>query len=413
MMETEEKKGSAGRSRSMPNLRFPEFKDSWAITRLGDIAKFSKGKGVSKSDIAEDGLNKCIRYGELYTVYSEKIDKIVSKTNLSKSESVLSEANDVIIPASGETPLDIATASCVLQSGIILGGDLNIIKTNSEGVFLSYYLNNRKKRDIASLSQGNSVVHLYSKQLSSLILNIPKIEEQQRIASFLSTVDEKINKLQRKKELLQAYKKGLMQQLFSQQLRFKNEDGNDFPEWEEKKLGKVGEIVNGLTYSPNDIDDNGVIVLRSSNVKKRRIDLEDQVRVSVEKYNPVKTGDILICVRNGSKRLIGKNALIRNKDENLAFGAFMSVFRSGYNEFIFHLFGSDIYKKQVYQNLGATINSINGSDLKKFKIPFPSKEEQAKIATFLSALDAKIDTVSTAITQIQDFKKGLLQQMFV
>ena len=127
---------------------------------------------------------------------------------------VLSEANDVIIPASGETQIDIATASCVTKKGVALGGDLNIIKANVNGVFLSYYLNNSKKMEIARMAQGISVVHLYANQLKTLILNLPKPEEQQKIAACLSALDASIAAQTEKIEQLQQHKKGLMQGLF-------------------------------------------------------------------------------------------------------------------------------------------------------------------------------------------------------
>lgn len=399
MMETKEK--------LVPELRFPEYIDDWSQESFRNLTKINQGLQISISERLTEEEEGSYFYitNEFLRANSEKQYYIKNP-----SKSVICSEDDILMTRTGNTGMVVTNVSGAFHNNFFKIAYSNKLVKD----FLYYYLILTKTQNIILRLAGTSTIpDLNHSDFYRIKIQYPIVEEQQKIASFLSAVDEKINQLQRKKELLQAYKKGMMQQLFSQQLRFKSEDGNDFPEWEEKKLGKVGEIVNGLTYSPNDIDDNGVIVLRSSNVKKRRIDLEDQVRVSVEKYNPVKTGDILICVRNGSKRLIGKNALIRSKDENLAFGAFMSVFRSGYNEFIFHLFGSDIYKKQVYQNLGATINSINGSDLKKFKIPFPSIEEQTKIASFLSALDAKIDTVSTAITQTQDFKKALLQQMFV
>lgn len=128
------------KKKNVPVLRFPEFSGEWEKKKLGEVAKFSKGKGISKADISEEGKLECIRYGELYTYYGEVIDKIRSKTNIDTKNLILSEANDVIIPASGETQIDISTASCVLKSGIALGGDLNIIKTVNNGVFLSYYL---------------------------------------------------------------------------------------------------------------------------------------------------------------------------------------------------------------------------------------------------------------------------------
>jgi len=438
---------STKQNRSVPQLRFPEFEDNWNPDKLGSVATFSKGKGISKADISEDGETECIRYGELYTEYSEVITKIVSKTNIDKAELVLSESNDVIIPASGETQIDIATASCVAKSGVALGGDLNIIKSEIDGIFLSYYLNNVRKKNIARLAQGISVVHLYASQLASLTVNIPTPPEQTKIANFLTAVDKRINLLQKKKAELEQYKKGVMQKIFAygeksmtndsitndefgknrnssfvipNYIRFKptrpaggQDDGSDFPDWEEKKLGEIGKILNGLTYSPKDISDKGILVLRSSNIQNRTLTFNDNVFVETQIFNPVKENDILICVRNGSKRLIGKNALINKENEGVAFGAFMAIYRSECNQYLFHWFDTDEYKKEVHKNLGATINSINSSDLRRFKVPYPSKREQQKIANFLSSIDRSITNSELQITNMQQWKQGLLQQLFV
>ena len=184
-------------------------------------------------------------------------------------------------------------------------------------------------------------------------------------------------------------------------------------DWDVIRLGEVGETLNGLTYSPKDIHEDGVLVLRSSNVQNRQLEFKDNVYVNVEddKFNPVKENDILICVRNGSRSLIGKNALIDKKSEGLAFGAFMSVYRSELNKFFFHLFDTDIYNKEVHKNLGATINSINGSDLRNFIMPLPPKNERIQIATILSDWDEAIDKTDALIEKLQLRKKGLLQQL--
>lgn len=202
----------------LENIRFKDdngndFPD-WEIKKLGEVATFAKGKGISKNDISKDGKTECIRYGELYTSYYEVINKIYSRTNLDAKDLVLSNTNDVIIPASGETQIDIATASCVLKSGVAFGSDLNIIKSNINGVFLSYYMNNHKKMEIASLSQGGSVVHLYSSQLAQLKLNLPCPAEQIKIANFLSSIDEKIIHCNSQISKTEQYKKGLLQQMF-------------------------------------------------------------------------------------------------------------------------------------------------------------------------------------------------------
>jgi type I restriction enzyme S subunit len=199
-----------------PRVRFPEFLGAgeWEEKVFEDIALFSKGKGISKDDVSSNGTLPCIRYGQLYTHYKERITNVISRTNLPEDELVLSKANDVIIPASGETQIDIATASCVLLDGVALGGDLNIIRTSVNGVFLSYYLNSVKKNEIAKLSQGISVVHLYASQLKSLKVNIPSEAEQQKIADCLSSLDELITAQTRKVDALKTHKKGLMQGLF-------------------------------------------------------------------------------------------------------------------------------------------------------------------------------------------------------
>ncbi len=185
-------------------------------------------------------------------------------------------------------------------------------------------------------------------------------------------------------------------------------------DWEVKRLGKLGNVVSGLTYSPDDIcEETGVLVLRSSNVQGGRITFDDNVFVKVKEgdFNPVKKNDILICVRNGSKSLIGKCALINKDAEGKAFGAFMAIYRGDYNEYLIHVFNTDIYNREIHKNLGATINSINGSDLKEFKIPIPPLPEQKAIAQLLSTADAAIHTTEKIIAQKELSKKWLMQQL--
>ncbi|MFM2196875.1 MAG: type restriction enzyme subunit [Verrucomicrobiota bacterium] len=189
---------------------FPE----WEEKKLGAVSRILKGKGISKTDVAEDGATPCIRYGELYTVYSELIQETKSRTNVAEKELVLSEENDVIIPASGETHIDIATASCVMTQGIALGGDLNIIRTKLNGVFLAYYLNNACKHAIARVAQGSSVIHLYPDQLKGLSLRFPSAAEQTKIANFLTALDRKIESVSQQITHTQTFKKGLLQQMF-------------------------------------------------------------------------------------------------------------------------------------------------------------------------------------------------------
>ena len=190
-----------------------DFPD-WEEKKLGDVGRFSKGKGLSKAEISDGGVTPCVRYGELYTEYSELIQETKSRTDVPTDKLVLSIGNDVIIPASGETHIDISTASCVINDGVALGGDLNIIRTKQNGVFLAYLLNNVCKHAIARVAQGSSVIHLYADQLKRLSLALPCLGEQKKIADFLSSIDCNIDRADTQIVETKTFKKGLLQQMF-------------------------------------------------------------------------------------------------------------------------------------------------------------------------------------------------------
>ena len=201
---------------TIPRFRFPEFRyaGEWEWTTVDAIAEIFKGKGISKADIVADGRRPCVRYGELYTTYGEVIDEVTSRTNVAERDLFMSRANDVIIPSSGETKIDIATAACVLRDDIALGGDLNVIRSTHDGIFLSYFFNGPLKSSIAKVAQGDSVVHLYPSQIASLHIGIPSADEQKRIADTIATLDHALLERRHKLAALKAHKFGLMQQLF-------------------------------------------------------------------------------------------------------------------------------------------------------------------------------------------------------
>jgi type I restriction enzyme, S subunit len=376
----------------MPKLRFKEFDVDWKSVQLDSVVTFRKGKGISKADISEDGENLCIRYGELYTTYGQVINRVISKTNISKTDSVLSTAGDVIIPASGETQIDIATASCVLQSDIILSGDLNILSHSENGEWLAYYLSSAKKLEIAQLAQGNSVVHLYSSQLKDLKINKPPKEEQTKIASFLSAVDEKMSQLTQKHELLSQYKQGMMQKLFSQQIRFKADDGSEFGEWEDLKFRDVITIKYGKDHKA--LKEGSIPVLGTGGVMRY-----------VDSY-----------LYDGESILIGRKGTI-DKPQFIC-GKFWTVDTLFYTEI-----GERLIPKFAYQQLllvnwlnlneATGVPSLNTTSIGNVEVKVPCLEEQTKISNFLSAIDQKIEVVAQQIEQAKQWKKGLLQQMFV
>ena len=201
----------------VPPLRFPEYRDAgaWEVKLLGEIGAIAKGKGISKSDIKPDGTFPCIRYGELYTIYGEVIREVASFTDADPGNLVLSDENDVILPASGETKEDIATASCVTLKGVALGSDLNIVRSPLNGAFLAYYVRGNLKSEISKVAQGDSVVHLYPTQLEKLQLAVPtNTNEEQKIVDCLGSLDGLIRAQGEKIGALKDHKRGLMQRLF-------------------------------------------------------------------------------------------------------------------------------------------------------------------------------------------------------
>lgn len=380
----------------VPRLRFPGFEGEWERKKLGDIAKFSKGKGISKAEIDSEGKLECVRYGELYTHYGETISDVKSKTNVPAENLVLSEANDVIIPASGETQLDIATASCVMRSGIALGGDLNIIRTDNNGVFLSYYLNYSKKQDIANLAQGISVVHLYASQLATLMLRLPLGDEQDKIADFISTIDTKLTHLKKKKTLLEQYKKGMMQKIFNRELRFKDYDGKEFGEWEEKTLGDIA-TKQSSNISANKIEENeGKYIIYGASGILKKVDFykEENDYISIVK-DGAGVGRLFYC--EGYSSVLGTMDIIKPNE--------------GINTYFVYCLLSNIDFKQYVS--GSTIPHIYFKNYSSEIVGIPSLSEQIKIANFLSAIDKKITLVAQQIDGMEGWKKGVLGEVLV
>ncbi|HFU1089987.1 TPA: restriction endonuclease subunit S [Streptococcus suis] len=207
-----------GNGNDFPDLRFPEFTDAWKQRKLGEVATFAKGNGYSKKDLVIEG-SPIILYGRLYTKYEtviSEVDTFVSVED-NKNSVVYSEGGEILVPASGESSLDIARASVVAKKGIILGGDINIIRLHSEifPVFLALTISNGKQqKGLSKRAQGKSVVHLHNSDLKKVDLDFPTLPEQEAIGSFFSDLDQLITLHQRQLDHLKLLKKALLQQMF-------------------------------------------------------------------------------------------------------------------------------------------------------------------------------------------------------
>lgn len=266
-------------------------------------------------------------------------------------------------------------------------------------------------------------------EYGNLVIPCPSVEEQTAIANALSDVDALISELEKLIAKKQAIKTATMQQLLTGRTRLPQfalcEDGTpkctkpselgEIPEdWEVVALGDIGHTIIGLTYSPNDVAEFGTLVLRSSNVQNGKLAYGDNVFVSMQLPERVivKQGDILVCVRNGSRQLIGKCALIDENADGSAFGAFMSIFRTKYSVFVFYQFQSDLIQNQINEIMGATINQITNKDMSGFKITLPSDEkEQTAIVTILSDMDEELQALEQRLSKTCQIKQGMMQEL--
>lgn len=207
--------------------RLPGFKGEWEVKRLGELAIFLKGKGLPKSAITPDGAEPCIHYGELFTHYPETIGEIVSRTNGSR-DSFRSIANDVLMPTSDVTPRGLAKASCLNVDGVILGGDILVIRSDNRrvfGPFLSYIIR-REEDQVLRLVTGSTVYHLYGSDMKKFTFSLPSLAEQAAIAAVLSDMDAELATLKQRREKTRALKQGIMQELLTGKTRLVSQGGS-------------------------------------------------------------------------------------------------------------------------------------------------------------------------------------------
>jgi len=404
----------------LPELRFPEFSnnETWADRKLSDVLFEHREKSTGNEEVYSVSVHK----GVINQI--EHLGRVFAASNTENYKRVL--PGDIIYTKSptGDFPFGIIKQSKVSKP-VIVSPLYGVFRpeTAELGVILDAYFEypERTVNYLSSIVQkgAKNTINIHNDIFlsKSLVLPLDK-REQRKIASCIISIDEVIAIHIEKLELLNEHKKGLIQNLFPiegervPKYRFKDFKKDDH--WEIKELNELGDLINGLTYSPTDVRKDGLLVLRSSNIQNGMIDLKDcvYVRTDIKGANLSKPNDILVCVRNGSKALIGKNAIISKNVPIATHGAFMTVFRTKIPEFVFQLFQTDLYNNQVMAGLGATINSINGKDLLKYKFPIPKNpREQQKIASCLSTLDEIIAAQSEIIEQLKQHKKGLMQRL--
>lgn len=394
-------------------MRFPEFTEEWKEERLNEIAELSKGVGISKEQLSEEG-EPCILYGELYTKYKfEIIRKVISKTNIESSNLKRSKRNDVIIPCSGETAIDIAVARCIPFDNILLGGDLNIIRLHKDdGAFMAYQLNGKRKIDIAKLAQGVSVVHLYGENIKSIKTYNPCLQEQQKIVKLLSMLDERVeiqNKIIEKYEsLIQAMCDTLIgRETLQVTLSF----------------GDFGQSYSGLSgKSAEDFGDGYPFITYMNVYQNQIIDSTDIGLVKInetEQQSVVRYGDILLTLSSETPEEVGMGAVYLGETyplylNSFCFGIHITDEAKIYPPFLAYYVSSQSFRKAVYPLAqGSTRFNLQKSDFMKKKFSFPMIEKQRKIYSILKTYSDKLIVEKQIMRLLCNQKCYMLRQLFI
>ena len=383
-------------------MRFP-YKGDWHKRKLNEICLFFKGNGLSKSDLSNEGF-PCILYGELYTTYkNEVISDIVSKTTTTLSNPFLSKNNDLIIPGSGEDPIDIAVARAIYQNDIILGGDLNVLrpKSNVSAAFLSYQLNGVRRYDIAKKAQGKSIVHLHNSDLKEVCVSIPTYDEQFHIVKLLTKIDEMIETQSKIIDDLVLQKKYIIYSLL--------ESIQD----NEKIMLK--DIL--FDYNVKTAINNEYPVL-SSTASGMYLQTE---YFNKEAASDNTTGYKIIPRGYCTYRSMSDTGLFTFNIQNLVEKGIVSpaypVFSANnyINEFIIlYLNNASYIKKQILElKSGGTRFALPFSTLCTLNIPKIEKEKQLSFIKTITAFERKIKNEEIILNDLHQQKNYLLNNMFI
>ncbi|MCO8069369.1 restriction endonuclease subunit S [Acinetobacter lwoffii] len=411
-----------------PKLRFKEFDGDWKEDTLKNcITSIDSGWSPQcesyPANSNEWGVLKTtsVDWSGFNSSFNKKLPLELTPRNEIEVKPL-----DILVTRAGPTER-VGVISVVphsVRSKLMISDKLIRLKANEQNnpLFLGISLSSVKcQNQLQSKTSGlaKSQTNISQKILGEVLLKLPSKEEQTKIASFLSAVDEKISQLTKKNQLLSQYKQGMMQKLFSQQLRFKADDGSEFGEWKEKKLSEIClKIKDGTHFSPKTFEVGEYKYLTSKNVKNGYLDFSNLEFVSADDHKKiysscdVKFGDVLLT-KDGTIGQCCVNTLTE-EFSLLSSVAFLRLKSEFNNYFLYHILLSDLGQKEINGVIaGQALKRITLTKINDFKFMFPCLEEQTKIANFLSAIDQKIDVVVQQIEQAKTWKKGLLQQMFV
>ena len=384
-----------------PKLRFPGFDEQYKQCRIGDIYAERSQRGASNMELLSVTMNDGVKprseiEGKDNSSEDKSNYKIVRKGDMVYNSMRMWQGANGISPCDGI----VSPAYTVLMPK----------QEINNGYFAALFKSTNLINEFRKNSQGmtSDTWNLKYPQIETIKVQIPSVSEQDKVSALFSVLDARIVAQAQLVESLKKYKRGLLNKVFS------NTDEKIYPT---VYLSEVADFLQGLTYSPSDVANAGHLVLRSSNIQNGTLSFDDCVYVdkSIPESLQVKCADVIMCVRNGSKSLVGKTALIPIDMPKTTWGAFMMIVRSKLNDtYIFHYLNSQMFFSQVFKDTGtATINQITKGILNECRLPLPPVEERKKISKMLSTFDSKIYNAERTLYALMETRKALLQQLFI
>ncbi len=397
----------------IPKIRFSRFSEEWKEEKLSNVCKVNPNSGILPEkfiyidlESVENGVLLKENYIDLSDAPSRAQRQLIKDDILFQTVRPYQKNNFYFDKIDTEFKYVASTGYAQLRA-------------NEDSKFLYQYLHTQNfVNNVLEKCTGTSYPAINSSDLSKIIIYKPSLEEQQKIGDFFTLLDKRIEQQEQKIALLKDYKKAMMQKIFSQKIRFKDENGNDYPDWEEKMLGGIGRFYRGHSYKTVDVSSAGLLVLRSNNILNDEITLDTGLQYVTKKCSNniiLENNDIVICMANGSKNLVGKSGVFYKNDEfkDVTVGAFCSIYRSKIN-LSRYLFQTDKYKKYLSILFsGTNINNLKNSDLEKLKFRLPKIEEEKKITLLLQKFDKNIESQEGILKSFKSHKIVLFSKMFI
>ncbi len=409
-----------------PKIRFDGFTDDWEQRKLEEWGTFYYGHSCPKWSVTADATTPCIRYGELYTKFGTKIDRVFSYTNIPTDKLRFSKGTEVLIPRVGEDPMDYNHCTWLSMPNVAIGEMISVFNTEQNPLFTATMFNATLQKEFAVRVEGGSVTNLYYEKLKNIDVSFPQKEEQEIIASFFEQIDNLITLHQRKYDKLLKIKKSMLQKMFPQ-------NGSSFPEirfagftdaWEQRKLSEVATMHARIGWqnlrTSEFLESGDYLLVTGTDFEDGRINYAtchyvERERYEQDKHIQLENGCILIT-KDGT---LGKVAYVQglSMPATLNAGVFNVVIKDEKEvngKYLFQYLKAPFLMDYVDKKAtGGTIKHLNQNILVDFPVVMPCVDEQALIGTYFDNLDHLITLHQRKLNKLKNIKKSMLEKMFV